>query len=29
MAWCLVYDNLAYGGMVAFEISCQEGLYFV
>ena len=28
MAWCLAYDNLAYGDMDAFEISCQDGLFF-
>ena len=28
MARCLTYDNLAYGDMDAFEISCQDGLFF-
>ena len=28
MAWCLAYDNLAYGDRDAFEISCQDGLFF-
>ena len=28
MARCLTYDNLAYGDMDAFEISCQDGLLF-
>ena len=28
MAWCLAYDNLAYGDTDAFEISCQDGLFF-
>ena len=28
MAWCLAYDNLAYGNMDTFEMSCQEGLFF-
>ena len=28
MAWCLAYDNLAYGDIDAFEISCQDGLFF-
>ena len=26
MAWYLAYDNLAYGDMDTFEMSCQEGL---
>ena len=28
MAWSLAYDNLAYGDMDTFEMSCQEGLSF-
>ena len=29
MAWYLAYDNLAYGDMDTFEMSCQEGLFFL